>query len=112
MKFSRLTFPAIALMTLVSCEKQNQSQSVSVGAHPIVALQSSKVEDSSKTFNSVCPITGEKVDPNVHRVDYKGKKIGFCCSGCDRDFSANPEKALKNLSPDGQKWIGAEKPHM
>jgi YHS domain-containing protein len=64
---------------------------------------------SAKIFNAYCPATGGKVDPKVKTVTYKGKTIGFCCSGCDKTFLKDPEKALKNLSKDGQKWISNQK---
>ena len=46
--------------------------------------------------NKLCPIMGNEVDPEVF-VDYKGRRIGFCCPGCDEAFLAEPEKYLKKL---------------
>lgn len=56
-------------------------------------------------FNAICPLSGEKIDPSGPTVEYKGKRIAFCCPGCIKTFKADPEKYLKNLSNDGQKWI-------
>lgn len=64
-----------------------------------------KKDITKKIFNSVCPVQGDEVDPEVPAVEYKGKIYGFCCSGCDKKFAANPEKYLKNLSSDGKKFI-------
>ena len=44
--------------------------------------------------NKVCPVMGNDVDPDVF-VDYKGRRIGFCCPGCDTLFLKNPAKYLK-----------------
>ena len=49
-------------------------------------------------INEICPITGgdEKVDPSV-TVDYKGKKVAFCCKKCVAKWNAlsDAEKAAK-----------------
>jgi YHS domain-containing protein len=56
-------------------------------------------------FNKVCPVQGEEIDGDQPAVLYKGKIYAFCCAGCDKKFSANPEKYLKNLSADGKTFI-------
>lgn len=53
-------------------------------------------------FNKVCPVLGEDIDSDGPAVLYKGKIYAFCCAGCDKKFTANPEKYLKNLSADGK----------
>jgi len=55
----------------------------------------------SKPWNTVCPVKGEQVDPAVTTVEYNGKNYGFCCSGCDTEFMANPEKYSRRLNADG-----------
>ena len=47
-----------------------------------------------------CPVLGGNVDKNVY-VDYQGKRIYFCCSGCDADFKKDPEKYLKKMQDEG-----------
>lgn len=44
--------------------------------------------------NRRCPVMGNPVDPGVY-IDYQGRRIGFCCPGCDEAFLANPAKYLK-----------------
>lgn len=46
--------------------------------------------------NKVCPVMGHPVNHDVSIV-YKGKKIYFCCPGCDKKFLKNPEKYLSIL---------------
>ncbi len=60
----------------------------------------------TKPFNKYCPVRGEEVDTEVATVKYNGKNYGFCCKGCDKKFSNNPEKYSKNLSEDGQEFLG------
>lgn len=57
-------------------------------------------------WNKVCPVMGNKVDPEGPTVEYNGKLYAFCCPGCDAKFKKNPEKYSKNLSEDGTKFIG------
>jgi YHS domain-containing protein len=49
---------------------------------------------------TVCPVRGDTIDKNVY-VDYQGKRIYFCCKGCDADFKKDPEKYLKKMQDEG-----------
>lgn len=33
--------------------------------------------------NATCPVGGEAIDVSAGSVDYNGKKVGFCCPGCE-----------------------------
>lgn len=46
---------------------------------------------------TVCPVSGEKfkVGKDTLAASYKGRVYYFCCSGCDKSFSKDPEKYLK-----------------
>ena len=52
--------------------------------------------DGRAPENEICPVMGNEVDPDVF-VDYKGRRIGFCCPGCDEKFLEDPEKYLKKV---------------
>jgi len=43
-----------------------------------------------------CPIMGGDIDKKLY-VDYKGKRIYFCCPGCDKEFMKDPDKYMKIL---------------
>jgi YHS domain-containing protein len=45
---------------------------------------------------ALCPVLGGNVDNKVY-VDYQGKRIYFCCKGCDAKFKEDPEKYLKKI---------------
>jgi len=49
---------------------------------------------------TTCPVLGGNVDKNVY-ADYQGKRIYFCCKGCDAEFNKDPEKYLKKLREEG-----------
>lgn len=47
-----------------------------------------------------CPVLGNKIDEKVF-VDYEGKRIYFCCSGCIDQFKKDPVKYLKKMEAEG-----------
>jgi YHS domain-containing protein len=49
---------------------------------------------------TTCPVLGGNIDKNVY-ADYQGKRIFFCCKGCDNEFLKDPEKYLKKLQDEG-----------
>jgi YHS domain-containing protein len=51
-----------------------------------------------KPVNTICPVTGGKIDENTaFRVEYGGKVVGFCCADCIPDFNKDPEKYMKKV---------------
>jgi YHS domain-containing protein len=51
-------------------------------------------------INKNCPVEGGEIDAKEFVV-YKGKKVAFCCSGCDKEFNKDPEKFMKLLADKG-----------
>lgn len=49
---------------------------------------------------TVCPVLGGNINQQVY-VDYQGKRIYFCCSGCDAEFRKDPDKYMKKLEEQG-----------
>ena len=47
-----------------------------------------------------CPVLGGNIDKSIY-VDYQGRRIYFCCTGCDAEFKNNPDKYLKKLQEQG-----------
>lgn len=46
-----------------------------------------------KVNNTICPVTGDKVDmKNPVTVDYKGETYNLCCPMCISEFNKDPEK--------------------
>ena len=43
-----------------------------------------------------CPIMNAPINEEIYTV-YQGKKVYFCCAGCDDTFNKNPEKYLSKL---------------
>ena len=53
-------------------------------------------ETASTTEQTICPVMGNPIDKNVF-VEYKGKKVYFCCPDCKAKFNADPEKYVAKL---------------
>lgn len=49
---------------------------------------------------TTCPVLAGNIDKSVY-ADYKGKRIYFCCKGCDAEFNKNPDKYMKKLQEEG-----------
>jgi YHS domain-containing protein len=43
-----------------------------------------------------CPVMGGPIDKSIF-VEYKGKKVYFCCNSCVAQFQKDPEKYLAKL---------------
>ena len=48
-----------------------------------------------------CPVMGGTINKEIF-VDYKGKRVYFCCPGCPVTFKKDPEKYLKILADRGE----------
>ena len=54
-------------------------------------------EAAASVEQTMCPVMeGNKIDKNVF-VEYKGKKVYFCCAQCKAAFEKEPEKYLAKL---------------
>lgn len=43
-----------------------------------------------------CPVMGGDIDKKEY-IDYKGRRVYFCCAGCKDKFMAEPEKYLNKI---------------
>ena len=103
-----------AVITLVGCKKKEQlaapaktpaTEEVHKHAEEMKETATKTAEEVKKTTQeaaveieqTMCPIMdGNKIDKNVF-VEYKGKKVYFCCDQCKANFEADPEKYLSKL---------------
>ncbi len=49
---------------------------------------------------TLCPVLGGNIDKKAY-IDYQGKRIYFCCPGCDAEFKKDPEKYMKKIQEQG-----------
>jgi membrane fusion protein, copper/silver efflux system len=60
------------------------------------SMMSPQVQEGKVGEQKVCPIMGGKINKEQFTV-YKGKKVYFCCPGCEPEFLKNPEKYIDKL---------------
>jgi YHS domain-containing protein len=90
-------------------EKENQKVKTDKKIEVKTETKKEQKSEVKKIWNEVCPVMGDPVDPETPTVEYNGKIIGFCCKSCIKKFNKDPEKYLKNLTPDGKKFIKQER---
>jgi YHS domain-containing protein len=60
----------------------------------------SQPQTASGKAQTTCPVMGGNINKNIY-TDYQGKRIYFCCAGCDQEFKKDPGKYLKKLEAEG-----------
>jgi YHS domain-containing protein len=66
----------------------------------LAAFAAGSVWGAEAKPQTVCPVLAGNIDKEVY-ADYKGKRIYFCCKGCDKEFMKDPEKYMKKLEEQG-----------
>ena len=69
----------------------------------LAADDAKKPEKKPKPVNALCPVTDEKIDPEVATTQYKGKTVAFCCADCVKDFNKDPAKYMKKVEAEEAK---------
>jgi len=96
-----------ALVTLGGCEKKEQpaappkattmEEMTKKAATTAEEMKTTAETAAASVEQTVCPVMdGNKIDKNVF-VEYKGKKVYFCCAGCKAKFEADPEQYIAKL---------------
>ena len=55
-----------------------------------------KQQKSKVNEQTLCPVMGGAINKKYF-IDYEGKKVYFCCPGCEKTFLNDPEKYLDKL---------------
>jgi YHS domain-containing protein len=103
---SVVTIAMIGLIGLVGCKKKEQpaAQPKMPAMEGMMKQAAATAEEANKTAatamasmeQTTCPVSGDKIDKNVF-VEYKGKKVYFCCASCKAIFDKDPEKYIAKL---------------
>ena len=65
--------------------------------HAETAMTTETGKEIAGTEQTTCPVMEGNPIKKEHFVEYEGKKVYFCCPGCDKKFLAAPEKYLAKL---------------
>ncbi len=104
-----LTIVCLAAITVtIGCKKKEQPTTPKTPAMEMKDMQkqaATTAEEANKAAatamasneQTTCPIMdGNKINKNVF-VEYKGKKVYFCCAACKEPFEKDPEKYIAKL---------------
>ena len=56
---------------------------------------------NSYTYQTMCPVMNEEIDPTSFSVLPTGQKIYYCCDGCGEKLVKNPAKYASKLAAQG-----------
>ncbi|MEN6336168.1 MAG: YHS domain-containing protein [Phycisphaerales bacterium] len=94
--------PALVTMLAIiaGCNREQPAAAQSQKAQQQTAAQTSAEQPQATvvaTEQKTCPVMeGNPIDKNIF-VEYKGKKVYFCCKACPAKFLADPEKYISKL---------------
>jgi YHS domain-containing protein len=49
---------------------------------------------------SLCPVLAFPINKSLF-VDYQGKRVYFCCDGCQKEFNQDPAGQIKKMEDQG-----------
>lgn len=91
---------ALAMLIIVSgCGREPVVQETTGQAAKETAAtsQADGTQAEAAIVQTTCPVMeGNPINKNLF-VEYKGKKVYFCCAGCPEKFLENPEKYVAKL---------------
>ena len=61
------------------------------------AMTTEAGKEIAATEQTTCPVMEGNPINKKYFVEYRGKKVYFCCAGCDEKFLADPEKYIAKL---------------
>jgi YHS domain-containing protein len=91
----------VSFVVFVGCKKDEPVAEDHTGHGHAMGEMDEAVETADAVVAAVveqttCPVMGGKINKKIF-TEYKGKKVYFCCAGCDSKFKADPEKYLSKL---------------
>lgn len=93
----------IVAFIAVGCKKKSEPAETSMedaaetAAAAAEDVKEAAMETTAKIEQTTCPVMeGNPIDKNVF-VEYKGKKVYFCCPSCKAKFEKAPEKYIAKL---------------
>lgn len=95
---------------LYGCKKSEPNPAPSSGTmqgmqghdHAAMTTEAEKQTDATAeqtattAEQTICPVMGNPINKDIF-VEYKGKKVYFCCPGCEEQFNKEPEKYIAKL---------------
>jgi len=90
---------AVLLIILNGCKKSEpvSNEPSVISSQEIAQAETvTTAEVTEEIEQTTCPVMGEPIDKDIY-VEYLGKKVYFCCEGCQEKFMEEPEQYLDKL---------------
>jgi Cu(I)/Ag(I) efflux system membrane fusion protein len=84
----------IGTVSIIGCKKQSSPSPKP--ADSATQAQPAAPAVAAAAEQTICPVMGGPVNKDIF-VEYKGKKVYFCCEQCKAEFNKEPEKYLPKL---------------
>jgi YHS domain-containing protein len=84
-----------SLVVLAGCEKKPAAQTPT--PNTVTTAKADNTQEDPNTVQTTCPVMEGNPINKALFVEYKGKKVYFCCKGCEERFLAEPEKYVAKL---------------
>ena len=89
---------ALLAVALTACDKPKEpGGDTKTKGKKAKAKETKGPEDKAQT---TCPVMGGKIVKTVY-ADHDGKRVHFCCAGCDATFKKDPEKYIEQMEDKG-----------
>ncbi len=79
---------------LGGCDKKEPAAEPQSQLPTIPQSLTEKVQEALEQTH--CPVMNQPIDKRYF-VEYEGKKVYFCCPGCESKFNEEPEKYIPEL---------------
>jgi len=94
--FMLISLLLVGLIMLNGCKKSEPTPSETSDTAMIDEAAEVVASVASAAEQTTCPIMGTAINKALF-VEYKGKKVYFCCPGCEDKFNEEPEKYIAKL---------------
>ena len=91
---------SLCLILFFSMVAAGQSQTCANCKTSHACAASGVTEKQEAGNQEICPVMGGKINKEVY-TDYNGKRIYFCCAGCEKTFLKDPQKYMKAMNDQG-----------
>ena len=86
-------------------DMKNKGEKEIVSGKNKLETEKIKANLTNVIVNTVCPVSGEKLEDNDHTFTYNGKTYGVCCNKCLTKIKKDPDKYISRLTPDGKSLL-------
>jgi YHS domain-containing protein len=94
--FMLMSLLLVGLIMLNGCKKSEPAPT-ETSAETIAATMDEPAEAVAAVVEqTTCPVMGAPINKALF-TEYKGKKVYFCCPGCEEKFEAEPDKYIAKL---------------